>query len=80
MATKKPKLPKFAKYPKQPKATASVQTWKNYDNKVKAIKAENDKKAAEYKKKLSAYEAEIRNREAIKSRAAKAKAALSGLR
>lgn len=80
MILKKPKLPKFRKYPKQPKASASTETWKSYDNKCKAIKSENDKKAADYKKKLSAYEAELRNREAIKTRAAKAKASLQGLR
>lgn len=78
MAIRKPSKPKFAKLPKQPKANASAETWKNYDNKVKAVEAENDKRIAEYKRQVSKYEAELKQRDAIKSRAAKAKSKLSG--
>lgn len=75
---KKPSKPKLAKMPKQPKASASAEAWKNYDNKVKATEAENDKRIADYRKKLKAYDDEIKKREAIKDRAAKAKSKLSG--
>lgn len=75
---KKPAKPKLKKYPKQPKASASTEAWKNYDAKVKAIDAENNKKVSEYKKKCSAYDAEMKQRQAIKDRAAKAKQKLAG--
>lgn len=78
MAIKKPSKPKFVKLPKQPKSNASAEAWKSYDNKVKAVEAENDKRISEYKKKVSEYEAEIKKRDAIRSRAAKAKSKLSG--
>lgn len=78
MAVTKPKKPTLKKYPKEPKKTASMDTWKNYDAKVKTIDAENGKKVQEYKKKLAAYENEIKQREAIKNRAAKAKQKHSG--
>ena len=79
MATmKKPSKPALKKYPKEPKKSASIEVWKNYDARVKAIDAENIKKMAEYKKKLNAYEGELKQREAIKQRAAKAKQKLSG--
>lgn len=79
MALKKPSKPKFKKLPKQPKASASTDAWKSYENKVKAIEAENDKKISEYKKQKSAYEAELKKRESIKNKANKAKAKLSGI-
>ena len=78
MAIRKPSKPKFVKLPKQPKANASAEAWKNYDNKVKSAEAENDKRIAEYKRQVAKYEAELKQRDAIKSRAAKAKSKLSG--
>ena len=78
MATKKPVKPKLKKMPKQPKQSASMEVWKRYDAKAKAIEAENNKIVADYKKKLSAYEQEQRKKESIKASAAKAKAKLSG--
>lgn len=78
MSLKKPKRPSFKKMPKQPKASASADTWKAYENRIKAIEAENDKKIADYKKKLSAYENEQKRKESIKAKAAKVKAKLSG--
>lgn len=79
MAIKKPAKPKFKKMPKQPKSNASTQTWKNYEERVKGIEQENDKKVAEYKKKLKDYQNEQRKRDAIKDKVAKAKAKLSGI-
>ena len=78
MALKKPSKPKLKKYPKTPRETASIEVWKNYDAKTKAIDTENNKKVAEYKKKLTAYENEVKQRKAIKERAAKAKQKLAG--
>lgn len=78
MALKKPAKPKLVKLPKQPKASASAEAWRNYDNKIKAVEAENDKRIADYKKKLTAYESELKKREAIRTKAAKAKSKLSG--
>jgi hypothetical protein len=80
MAIKKPAKPKFKKLPKQPKASASPEAWRNYENRVKAVNAENDKKVADYKKAVSAYEAEQRKRDSIKNMVAKSKAKLSGLK
>lgn len=79
MAMKKPSKPKFKKLPKQPKATASKETWKSYENRVKAINAENDKLISEYKRKVGEYEAEIKKRDNIKAMVARSKAKLSGL-
>jgi hypothetical protein len=79
MAIKKPSKPKFKKMPKQPKNNASAEAWRNYENKVKAVNAENDKKVAEYKKAVSAYEAEQKKRDGIKAMVAKSKAKLSGI-
>lgn len=79
MALKKPSKPKFKKLPKQPKASASKEVWKNYENRVKAINAENDKKISEYKKAVTEYEAEQKKRDNIKAMVAKSKAKLSGL-
>ena len=78
MATKKPAKPKLKKAPKTPKATASIEVWKNFDRRSKAIDAENSKKNADYKKALTAYEAEQRKKESIKRQAEKAKAKLAG--
>jgi hypothetical protein len=78
MALKKPAKPKLKKYPKQPKSSASMDAWKNYDAKVKAIDADNNKRVAEYKKRVTAYNNEMKQREAIKNRAAKAKEKLAG--
>lgn len=80
MALKRPTKPALKKLPKMPKTSASAEAWRNYENRVKAIEAENDKKIAEYKKKVAAYESELKRREAIKGKAMKAKAKLSGLR
>lgn len=79
MAMKKPSKPKFKKLPKQPKASASKETWKNYENRVKAVTAENDKLIADYKRKVNEYESEIKKRDSIKAMAARSKAKLSGL-
>lgn len=80
MALKKPTKPKFKKMPKQPKANASAEAWRNYENKAKAVTAENDKKVADYKKAVTAYEAEQRKRDSIKQMVAKQKARLSGIK
>ncbi len=79
MATRKPSKPKFTKMPKQPKSNASVDAWKRYEARIKAVDAENAKKIAEYKKQLAAYEAEQRKKESIKSAANKAKARLGSI-
>lgn len=79
MATiKKPSKPKFKKYPKMPKSTAAPEVWKNYEAKAHAIDAENNKKIADYKKKLAAYESAMKKKESVKAFVAKAKAKLSG--
>ena len=80
MALKKPTKPKFKKLPKQPKTNASAEAWRNYENRLKAVNAENDKKVADYKKAVTAYEAEQRKRDGIKAMAAKSKAKLSGIK
>ncbi|WP_164489909.1 hypothetical protein [Runella sp. SP2] len=41
------------KLPKRPKASASLQTWENYEKKVKDVQAENAKMAAAANKKKS---------------------------
>lgn len=79
MALKKPSKPKFKKMPKQPKASASKEAWKTYENRVKAVNAENDKLISDYKKAVNEYEAEQKKRDSIKAMVAKSKAKLSGL-
>lgn len=76
---KAPKKPKLAKLPKAPKANASTQVWRNYESKLNAAKAVNDKKVAEYKKKKNAYEQEQKKRAALKEKAAKLRGALQGI-
>ena len=49
---KKPVKPKFKAMPKAPKMSASKDAWKNYETKVKAITAENQKIKSEYAKKI----------------------------
>lgn len=71
---KAPKKPKFKPMPKAPKMSASKEAWRNYNEKVKAVTAENAKRKAEYEKQLKAYNAEIKARQTIKDNAAKAKA------
>lgn len=71
---KAPAKPKFKAMPKAPKMSASKEAWRNYDQKLKAVTAENAKKKAEYEKAVKAYNAEVKQRQAIKDRAAKAKA------
>lgn len=70
---KKPTRPKYKALPKAPKMTASKETWANYNKKVTAISAENQKLKADYEKKLKAYDAEIKQREKIKEKARNAK-------
>lgn len=41
------------KLPKRPKASASLQTWENYEKKVKDVQAENAKMTAAANKKKS---------------------------
>ncbi len=79
MALKKPSKPKFKKLPKQPKASASKEAWKTYENRVKAVNAENDKLIADYKRAVNDYEAEQKKRDSIKAMVAKSKAKLSGI-
>lgn len=79
MAIKKPTKPKFKKLPKQPKQNASKEAWKSYENRVKAINAENDKKISDYKRAVNEYEAEQKKRDGIKAMVAKSKAKLSGI-
>lgn len=76
---KTPKKPKFNALPKAPKMTASDATWDNYRKRVDEVKKVNDKKKAEYLKKKSAYEAELKKRQQIKDKAAKVKSSLSGI-
>lgn len=79
MSIKKPAKPKFKKLPKAPKASASTEAWKRYENRLKSIEAENDKKIAEYKKKKSAYGNEMKQRERIKEKSEKIRSKLSGI-
>lgn len=76
---KAPKKPKLAKLPKAPKAKASAQAWKNYESKLNAAKAVNDKRIAEYKKLYKAYESEQKKRQSLKEKAAKLRGALQGI-
>ncbi len=76
---KAPKKPKFAKQPKKPSDKASEATWANYSKKLDEVNSINAKKIAEYKKAKSQYDAEIKKRDAIKNKAAKYKANLSGI-
>lgn len=71
---KSPKKPKYKAMPKAPKMSASKDAWRNYNEKVKAVTAENAKRKAEYERQLKAYNAEIKMRQTIKDNAAKAKA------
>lgn len=71
---KAPKKPKFKALPKAPKMSASKEAWRNYEQKLKAVSAENAKKKAEYDRELKAYESEMKSRASIKEKAAKAKA------
>lgn len=75
---KAPKKPKLKKLPTAPKMGASNDAWKNYSKKLDVVKSENAKIIAEYKKKQSAYESEIKQRESIKNKASKIKSGLSG--
>lgn len=75
---KTPKKPKFKALPKAPKATASTQSWENYRRKLDEVKKVNDTLLAKYKKEKSAYDAEIKKRQAIKDKAAKMRADLAG--
>ena len=61
----KPKQPKLKAMPKKPKKSASIKVWENYDKRAAAVKKENKSKNSEYKKKLSAYNAEQKKKEAI---------------
>lgn len=70
---RKPTRPTFKAMPKAPKMSASDESWKNYEKRVMAVIAENQKRKNEYEKKLRAYEASIKLRENIKAKAAKAK-------
>jgi hypothetical protein len=47
---KAPKKPKFKALPKAPKMSASKEAWRNYEQKLKAVSAENAKKKAEYER------------------------------
>lgn len=76
MAMKAPKKPALKKVPSAPKAGASMDVWKNYENKLKVIKAENDKKMADYNAKLKKYEAEKKAKEAIRAKAQKMRSAI----
>lgn len=73
---KKPTRPKYKAMPKAPKVTASSDVWKRYEQRVKAVSAENQKRKADYEKKLKAYETEVKMRENIKAKAQSAKAKL----
>lgn len=53
-----------------------MDVWKNYENKLKAIKAENDKKMADYNAKLKKYEAEKKAKDAIRAKAQKMRSAI----
>jgi hypothetical protein len=57
------------KYPKQPKISASINTWLNYEQRIKDIDAANRQ-----------LEAEKRKKEQIISRAKRAKSGVSGTR
>ena len=74
MATRAPKKPTLKKVPNAPKANASMDVWKAYENKLKAIKAENDKKMAKYNAEMKKYEAVKKAKEAIRAKAAKIRA------
>ena len=50
---KHPKKPKLTRYPKKPKASASLETWKNFERRCKAVDAANHAKAAKYNKAVS---------------------------
>ncbi|MBQ5597808.1 MAG: hypothetical protein IIU66_04910 [Clostridia bacterium] len=54
--------------------SASKEAWRNYEQKLKAVSAENAKKKADYERELKAYESEMKSRASIKEKAAKAKA------
>lgn len=73
MSFAKPKKPKYKAMPKAPKMSASLETWRRYESRVKAVIGENNKRKAEYAKKLQAYESAIKMRESIKAMARNAK-------
>lgn len=70
---RKPVKPKFKAMPKAPKMTASKEAWANYNKKVSAVTAENQKLKSDFEKRLKAYETEIKQREKIKEKARNAK-------
>lgn len=69
MAISKPKKPRFKALPKAPKMSAATEAWKRYEQKLKEVNAENQKKKSEYEKKMKAYEAEMKSRERLKEKA-----------
>lgn len=75
-ALRKPSRPSYKAMPKAPKMSASDETWKNYEKRVQAVIAENQKRKGEYEKKQKAYDASIKLRENIKAKARAAKAKL----
>ena len=69
---KYPKKPKLKKFPKTPKSN-NVETLKRYKSRVADIQKENDKKMAEYKKKVNAIDAEKKRIASLKEQARKMK-------
>lgn len=65
---RQPKKPSLRKMPKSPKMTASTTSWDNFEQKAKAIKAENDKKMKAYNSEVKKYEAELKRRKDLKSK------------
>lgn len=71
--TKKVKKPKYKALPKAPKMSASIEAWRRYEQRVKAVTAENLKKKAEYEKVQREKQAIKQFKEKIKERARAAK-------
>lgn len=59
---KKPRKPSLKKLPKRPKASASLETWKKYEDRVNAVKKENQKAMSDFKKEEKRFEAAKKQR------------------
>lgn len=65
---KKPRKPKLLRFPKKPNLKASMDTFKRYEAKCKAVEAENKKRLDAYNKAVKSFESEKKQKESILGR------------
>jgi hypothetical protein len=59
------KRPSLRRYPKRPKASASVDSWRNYDQRCRDAEKANGQKMSDYNKKVSSINSAKKQREGI---------------